>query len=148
MCSFLETKLLTLLFAQALSDDVVGMIDPLLQLIPADTAIQGHPVPVGLVEMPGPGDLGVTLPELNGQLRVTFEAYAAAVLAQVQQGEHLPHLKHQRGIVEGEALGHPGQGQAVFADVFNVHTAIYSNKRIIPWAGLTPYPPVIGDGWT
>jgi len=78
--------------------------------------------------MPGRCNLRVLLPQLDGQLRVTFQGDAQAVLRQIEQGEHLPgHFKHKDRVIEREAFGSTWFGNTVFADLFDVHYAQFNH---------------------
>jgi len=73
--------------------------------------------------MPARPDVLVLIPELNGPLRIAFQVHIGRIPLQAGQREYLVHdLEDQYILSEGEAFGNAGVGQAVVADLFDVHT--------------------------
>jgi len=67
-------------------------------------------------------DVLVLLPQLNGPLGIAFQVDKGRNSFQAHQGKHFVHdLKDQGGLVKRETFGDPGFGQAIVADLFDVH---------------------------
>ncbi len=61
--------------------------------------------------------------QLDGPVGITFQVHKGRIPVQSGQGKHLVHhLKHQGGFIKGKALGDARFGEAVFTDLFNVHS--------------------------
>jgi hypothetical protein len=79
--------------------------------------------------MPARPDILVFFPKFNGPIRIAFQVDIRWITLQAGQGKHfVHHLEYQYILAEGEAFGDAGFGQAVFADLFDVHPFIIYPK--------------------
>ena len=60
---------------------------------------------------------------------ITFQLHLGWFPVQAGEGEHLVHhLKYQHILPEGKAFGDAGFGQAIVADLFDVHEIGFKSK--------------------
>jgi hypothetical protein len=84
-----------------------------------------------LIEMIGRCNLGVLLPQFNGQFRITLQAYSPGFLREVEQCEHFAcHFKDQGGVIERKSFRDSGFGDAIFAYFFDVHDFLICARNI------------------
>jgi len=83
-----------------------------------------------LVHVVASPDVLVLFPQFNGPIRIALQVDERGNPFQTHQGIHLVHdLEDQGALVEGKAFGDAGFGDAVFADLFDVHRLNFSTKR-------------------
>ena len=90
--------------------------------------VEVYLVPVFLVHVPRPGNLGLTLSKFHGIVGVALQ-YEPFGVVEVNHCEYLvSHPESESGLVKGEILRSGRKRQAIVTDRCNVHTKIIKRK--------------------
>jgi hypothetical protein len=121
---------------QAVHDQIIRVVDPLTNLAGGNAPIEIDCVPVRLVEVVARLNSKIAITEFNSTGRVALEANAERQAVDVREREHLAgHLKDKHSFTKGEGLCGPVFGQAVLAQLAEVHRA-YVFRSADPTAQL------------
>jgi len=117
------------------------MIDHVAKLFTGKAAVGADGVPVLFVHVVTGPDFGMAFAKLYGQFRIAFDVEMGRIGNAGEQEQFFAHLKDQGILAEGQAFRYARFGQAIIANILNIHgkrlmSLLYD--VILPKLNLTP----------